>query len=145
MKSPAELIDAFRANGKKVTPQRERIFHILHQSQEHPSADVVFAQLSAEMPTVSLKTVYQVLGELVEMGEIHVLDLGLGAMRFDPNSHTHHHLVCVICNGVEDVDVALPDVAKQVGDLSEFLIESIELTLRGRCSNCQGQVLDSSR
>ncbi len=137
MKSPKELVDVFRAVGKKVTPQRERIFQILYESTNHPSAESVFSELVAEMPSVSLKTVYQTLSELVDLGEINSLELGLGAMRFDPNvSRIHHHLVCLSCKGVEDIDLDLPGFAQQVALSSNFSIELVELTMRGTCESC---------
>ncbi|MDA8261540.1 MAG: Fur family transcriptional regulator [Actinomycetota bacterium] len=137
MRAPAELVELFRENGKKVTPQRERIFHILHGNSGHPSAEAVFARLSAEMPTVSLKTVYQTLAELVEMGELQALDLGMGATRFDPNDRAHHHLLCTRCRRIEDVALELPDFQELLSHGAGFAVESVELTVRGICSRCQ--------
>ena len=137
MRAPAELVELFRESGKKVTPQRERIFHILHGNAGHPSAEAVFARLSAEMPTVSLKTVYQTLAELVEMGELQALDLGMGATRFDPNDHPHHHLLCTRCRRIEDVDIVLPDFQELLSYRARFAVESVELTVRGTCARCQ--------
>ena len=37
------------------------------------------------MPTISLKTVYQTVHDLEEMGEVTLLDLGTGSVRVDPN------------------------------------------------------------
>ncbi|HEY5154597.1 MAG TPA: transcriptional repressor, partial [Acidimicrobiales bacterium] len=64
MKSPAELTHAFRAQGLKVTPQRQRIFTVLYDNPEHPTAEAVYASVSADMPTISLRTVYQTLNDL---------------------------------------------------------------------------------
>src|SRR5688572_29093999 len=76
MKSPEELTALFRARGLKVTPQRQRIFRALYESQEHPTAESVYAEASADMPTLSLRTVYQTLNDLAEMGELQALELG---------------------------------------------------------------------
>lgn len=145
MKSPNELVDHFRAIGKKVTPQRERIFQILHDNQSHPTAEAVFVELVIEMPSVSLKTVYQTLSELVELGEINSLDLGVGATRFDPNvAGPHHHLVCRACKGVQDVEFAYPELPDPVIQRSKFCVEAIELTIRGLCHDCQSTLVDLS-
>ena len=51
-----------------------------------------------------LKTVYQTLHELAELGEIVSLDVGTGMTRFDPNvDEAHHHLVCRHCGKVRDL------------------------------------------
>ena len=58
------------------------------------------------MPTMSLKTVYQTVHDLEALGEVHVLDLGTGSLRVDPNvEDDHHHLVCTACGRVRDVPV----------------------------------------
>src|SRR4051812_37033476 len=97
MQDPAELTERFRRRGLKATPQREAVFRALVGQGDHPTADSVHATVTAELPNVSLRTVYQVLNDLTAMGEINALDLGLGAARFDPNVDPHHHLVCERC------------------------------------------------
>ena len=64
------------------------------------------------METISLKTVYQTLYELAELGEIATLDLGTGTVRFDPNvERRHHHLVCRGCGKVRDLHVDFDELA----------------------------------
>ena len=103
MKSPDELTEAFRRQGLKVTPQRQCVFRALHDNPEHPSAESVYEAVRAEMPTISLRTVYQTLNDLAAMGELRQLTLGTGSARFDPNVEAHHHLVCDGCGKVVDV------------------------------------------
>jgi hypothetical protein len=85
VQTPDALTELFRARGLKVTPQRQRIFAVLHSSDVHPTAEAVFAAARATMPTLALKTVYQTLNDLAAMGELQPLDLGTGATRFDAN------------------------------------------------------------
>ena len=62
----------------------------------------------ATMPAVSLRTVYQTLNDLAEMGEITRIEVGTGSARFDPNvEERHHHLVCEGCGMVRDLHVDL--------------------------------------
>ena len=136
MKSPAELSELFRRSGLKVTPQRQCIFRILDGSDVHPTADSVYAAAVAEMPTISLRTVYQTLNDLASMGEIQLLDLGTGSARFDPNIDTHHHLVCVDCGKVRDLYADFTDVRVPAGDFG-FRVSSTEIVFRGVCDDCQ--------
>ena len=119
----------------KVTPQRQCIFRVLHGNAVHPTAEAVYAAASAEMPTISLKTVYQTLHELAAMGEINQLDLGTGSARFDPNVEGHHHLVCTRCGNVRDVYVR-PRVRVPDEQLQGFTVDSTEVVLRGLCKQC---------
>src|SRR5688572_15429234 len=109
MRSPAELRDRLRAEGRKVTPQREAVFRALAGNVEHPTAESVHAAVVAELPMVSLRTVYQALHDLADLGEIQAIDLGTGAVRFDPNLAAHHHLVCTVCGRVRDVPASPSD------------------------------------
>jgi Fe2+ or Zn2+ uptake regulation protein len=137
MQSVEALTEQFRARGLKVTPQRQSIFRALASSTVHPTAESVYALVSAELPTISLRTVYQTLNDLAAMGELHALDLGTGSTRFDPNLEPHHHLVCDGCGRIEDLHadfpgVTVPDSSRAAG----FRVTSTEIVFRGRCGEC---------
>jgi Fe2+ or Zn2+ uptake regulation protein len=136
MRTPAELTEAFRDRGLKVTPQRQAIFRILHGATIHPTADAVYAAVAAEMPTISLRTVYQTLNDLASMGEVQALDLGTGSARFDPNLDAHHHLVCESCGTVHDLYAEFDEVKVPARQQHGFVIESTEIVFRGRCADC---------
>ncbi|MBO0730146.1 MAG: transcriptional repressor [Acidimicrobiaceae bacterium] len=136
MKPPAEMAQLFRAKGLKVTPQRECIFGVLYEALTHPTAEAVFAEVHKQMPSVSLKTVYQTLHDLAGMGEIQQFDLGTGSTRFDPNVDAHHHLVCTSCGTVRDL---YADLALHIPDDQRhgFSVGSAEVVFRGVCSDCR--------
>jgi Fe2+ or Zn2+ uptake regulation protein len=141
VKSPAELSQLFHARGLKVTPQRQCIFRILHESEGHPTAESVYAAAAAEMPAISLRTVYQTLNDLAAMGEIHQLELGTGSSRFDPNVDGHHHLVCERCGKVRDLYADFTGVRVPQGDHG-FRIRSTEIVFRGVCDDCARETDD---
>jgi Fe2+ or Zn2+ uptake regulation protein len=137
VRSPAELTEAFRRQGLKITPQRQCIFRVLHNNVEHPSADAVYAAAVAEMPAISLRTVYQTLNDLAAMGEINAVDLGTGSGRFDTNVADHHHLVCETCGSVRDVDVDTRALVLSARARQGFAVDTTEVVFRGRCAACR--------
>jgi Fe2+ or Zn2+ uptake regulation protein len=142
VRSPDELSALFRAQGRKVTPQRQCIFRVLHGNVAHPTAEAVYEAAVAEMPTMSLKTVYQTLHDLAGLGEVELLDLGTGATRVDPNSHeAHHHLVCERCGKVRDLTLELPDLDVPERARQGFVIGRAEVVFRGRCDECADQAM----
>jgi Fe2+ or Zn2+ uptake regulation protein len=134
MRSPSELTSAFRAQGLKVTPQRQLLFRLLHDNESHPSAEALFAVASERMPGISLRTVYQTLTDLVAMGELRQLSLGAGSSRFDPNVDDHHHVVCASCGDIRDVYVRNP--GPLVTEIDGFTVHSTDIVFRGVCSSC---------
>ena len=136
MRTPVELTELFRANGLKVTPQRQCIFRVLDGNDAHPTAEAVYARAREEMPMLSLKTVYQTLNELADIGEIQQLDVGTGSSRFDPNVEAHHHLVCERCGKVRDLYADF-DISVPKGRTQGFAVKNAEVVLRGLCDTCQ--------
>jgi Fe2+ or Zn2+ uptake regulation protein len=137
VKSPDELTEIFRAKGLKMTPQRQCIFGVLHRlAGEHPTAEAVHAAVVVELPTVSLKTVYQTLNDLSAMGELHHIDVGTGPSRFDTNLDLHQHLVCDSCGGVWDVYADFTEVRVPVAFAGDFRVSSTDIVFRGQCRRC---------
>jgi len=143
VKSPEALTAAFRARGLRVTPQRQAIFRILHGSDRHPTAEWVFEAARREMPTISLRTVYQTLNDLAGMGELQQLRLGPGSTRFDPNGDPHHHLVCESCGRVVDLHADFTDLRVPDGHGHGFRVSSTEIVFRGQCAECAGRAVDA--
>ena len=145
MRTPEELTDLFRVNGRKVTAQRQCIFRALQGDVTHPSAETVYETVRAEMETISLKTVYQTLYELAELGELLTLDLGTGAVRFDPNvEDRHHHLVCRRCGKVRDLHVDFDGLDVPRGAAQGYEVSSAEVVFRGLCDECNAIALPAS-
>jgi Fe2+ or Zn2+ uptake regulation protein len=136
VKTPTELTQLFRDRGLKVTPQRQCIFRVLHDNGSHPTAHAVFESLREEMPTISLRTVYQTLNDLVALGEIQQFDVGTGAARFDPTTGTHHHLVCTRCGAMRDVYCDLAGLRVPARQHQGFAISGAEVIFRGLCAKC---------
>jgi Fe2+ or Zn2+ uptake regulation protein len=139
MRDPDAVTDIFRQRGLKVTPQRQTIFRILHRTAGHMTAESVHRQARAEMPTISLKTVYDTLHSLASLGEIQALDLGTGSTLFDSTTRPHHHLVCTSCRRTEDVDFELG--ALRLTPLHGFVILNTEVVARGLCPDCARQAV----
>jgi Fe2+ or Zn2+ uptake regulation protein len=137
VKSEQELTIRFREEGLRVTPQRQCLFRLLTGNDRHPTVDALYEAARTEMPTISLKTVYQTVNDLAAMGEVTLLDVGTGSLRVDPNVETaHHHLVCSRCGMVRDIPVDAPAPALPARYRRRFSVESIEVVYRGLCGDC---------
>jgi len=118
--------------------QRRAVFAAVLERTDHPSADELYAAVRAQLPEISRMTVYRILGTFVTLGLLRKTCHPGSVARFDPKIHQHHHLVCVQCEGIIDLEeerlnqVAWPDV-KQLG----FEIQEYHIHFRGRCAACR--------
>ena len=136
LRSADELTALFRSRGLRVTPQRLAIFRALTSPTRHHTAEGVYAAVSPELPTISLRTVYQTLNELSAMGELSALNLGTGSTRFDPNLDPHHHLVCEVCGRIDDLPHEFPGVVLPALVAERFTVSATEIVFRGQCADC---------
>jgi Fe2+ or Zn2+ uptake regulation protein len=137
MRTADELTSLFRERGLRVTPQRQVIFRLLHANDAHPTVESLYDSARSEMPTISLKTVYQTVHDLEAMGEVELLDVGTGSIRVDPNvEHAHQHLVCTRCGTVRDVLLDIADLRVPSRYRREFKVEAVEVVFRGVCDDC---------
>jgi Fe2+ or Zn2+ uptake regulation protein len=137
MKSSDQLTVLFREQGLRVTPQRQAIFRLLQGDDAHPTVESLYDRARAEMPTISLKTVYQTVHDLEALGEVQVLDLGTGSVRVDPNvEDEHHHLVCTSCGRVRDLPLDFAGLNVPTRYRQGFTVDDVQVIFRGRCDQC---------
>ena len=135
MPDPDELVELLRRRGLRPTPQRRAIVDAVRITGGHVTAEYVFNLVRRELPTISLKTVYETLHSLVTVGEIRELVLGAGPTRFDTNLRPHHHVICLRCSRIEDVDCDVDAIF--VDQRQGFSIVRTEVIGWGRCADCQ--------
>jgi Fe2+ or Zn2+ uptake regulation protein len=137
MKDTDTLTTIFREQGLRVTPQRQAIFRLLEGDVSHPTVESLFDRARADMPTISLKTVYQTVHDLEALGEVRVLDLGTGSVRVDPNvEDDHHHLLCTGCGRVRDLPVDFTGLSVPIRYRRGFIIDDVQVIFRGHCDQC---------
>ena len=138
MKSLEALLDQFRRHGLRVTPQRRVILELLVDDTSHPTAEQVYQRVLAAMPDVSRTTVYNTLRELNDLGVLTpVQDLSDGGQRYDTNSETHHHLYCVECRKLIDIDQDFEGLYLGTEARSGYRILSHQVTFYGVCPDCE--------
>lgn len=117
--------------------QRAEVLDQIREHEDHPTADVIFAELRQKDPSISLATVYRNLKLLSDLGEIRKLSFVSGADRFDPTVKPHYHFVCERCGKVYDIPMK---VAEALDSEAEMYIPGAitghDLVFRGICDEC---------
>ena len=118
--------------------KRDAILSYLRSTDEHPSADMVYARLKPEIPDLSLGTVYRNLSMFRQQGVIASVGTVSGVERFDGNTAPHVHFICTDCSAV--MDMPQLQVPKMIEETAQMQIggrvETCSLTFTGQCKNC---------
>lgn len=128
---------AHRANGLPVTSQRRAVFEAILDRADHPTAEQLYRVVRRQLPQISRMTVHRILGTFAALGLVARTCHPGSAARFDPKLHQHHHLVCLRCGRIIDLeDARLNDIPWPKVSPKEFQIEDYNIDFRGRCAQC---------
>jgi len=114
------------------------ILEAIENSQDHISAEEIYAEVVAKYPHVNISTVYRTLELLKRLNLITETDLGGGRVRYHPvEKGHHHHLVCENCGAIINIDESilarLKDVLLHRYNFSAHLSH---LAIFGHCARC---------
>ncbi len=133
---------ALRLAGLRVTAPRIAALESV-AVHHHVDADTVAADVRAKLGTVSKQTVYDVFSALSEAGLVRKISVSDRRALYELNQHdNHHHLVCRICERIEDIDCAAgeaPCIHLGDGESHGFAVDQAEVTFRGICPDCAAQ------
>ncbi len=124
----------------KMTRQRKAILEYLQENREHPSVYSVFEAVSKKIPSLCLATVYNTLETLKREGYIQDLSIDPVRKRFDGVTEPHHHLICLLCGEVFDVD---GDYHFRSADGTEITVHHVDVY--GECPRCRTGQKDQVR
>jgi Fur family peroxide stress response transcriptional regulator len=131
-----QLEQMLRQHGLPLTVQRRAVLEALSLRLDHPFADQIFDDVRKRMPEISRTTVYRVLKTLVRVGVARKVCHPGSAARYEAATHRHHHLVCLNCETMVDLEDASLDSLPLPSASSGFHIEDYSIQFRGLCSDC---------
>ena len=137
-KVKAAKIKGGKPGDHKLTPQRDAVFQVILEREDHPTASDIFEAARRRLPGISYATVYNSLRYLKEAGLVHEISFGDSASRYDRETGRHDHAICDCCGKL--VDFHLPEAAQLMqaaARKSRFKAQSVHLTLRGICPDCR--------
>lgn len=126
-----------RNNALPLTVQRRVVLEALAPRDDHPTADQIFVGVRAVTPEISRTTVYRVLEAFVRVGVARKVCHPGAAARYEIQQDRHHHLVCLACGRMTDLEdprldqLPFPDAAAHGFQLSDYSIQ-----FRGLCASC---------
>jgi Fur family peroxide stress response transcriptional regulator len=127
-----------RESGIPCTIQRRAILEAVLERDDHPTVAQVFEAVRATNRGVSKATVHRNLDVMAGMGVITKTCHPGNAARYDARTDIHHHLICLRCESVVDIDdenlnsLTIPDTSAYGFEVTDFRVQ-----LRGVCKKCR--------
>ncbi|WP_411699076.1 Fur family transcriptional regulator [Conyzicola sp.] len=139
------LRQTVRATGLKVTEPRLAVLRVL-QKNPHSSAEEIFAGVQKHLSGSSPQAVYGILAAFTAAGLTRRFDPPGSPALFECRvGDNHHHLVCVQCGAVEDVDCVVGEApCLTPSNTSGFTVFAAEVTFNGICEPCQTKAMAES-
>lgn len=131
------IAQSLEAREHRVTPSRLAVLAAVLRQSGHFAVD----DLLRQAPTVGRATAFRTMKLLCELGIVCRVLLEDGSLhyRLSRRGH-HHHLVCVSCGGVQDMDdCAAADLVREISRTSGYQIEGHWLEFYGKCGACVGR------
>lgn len=138
-----KLKQQLKVEGYKLTPQRRAVLDVIIANEgKHLSTEEIYDIVKADCPEIGLATVYRTLQLLEKMDVVCKMNFDDGCNRYElvhnDEDHQHHHLVCVNCGCVQEVEDDLLDTIEQkIEGNYNFKITNHNVKFFGYCSKCQ--------
>ncbi len=117
---------------ERMTSQKHVVSEFLKATKSHPTAEMVYKEVRRKLPRVSRATVYRILKDMKEKGEIR--EIPCKVCRYDGDLTEHSHFFCEKCGGIIDVPekikVSESDM-KKVGKINNY-----QIYFYGICKKC---------
>ena len=133
-----ELTSYLAARKLRKTPERFAILEQIYSLNEHFDVDTLYELMLKSGYRVSRATVYNTVDLLVECRLIVRHQFGTNMAHYEKayNTESHHHLICTVCNSVQEVrDEELHNVI-QDKKYNKFTLTNYNLYMYGICSKC---------
>lgn len=137
------LRDKLKEKGYKLTPQRKSILNIILETEgKHLSAEEIYDLVKVNCPDIGLATVYRTMQMFDEVGLVYKHNFDDGRSRYELNhqneDHQHHHLICVGCNCVIEVEEdLLEQLETGIEKKYNFKIKNHNVKFFGYCEKCR--------
>ncbi len=138
MEQHGDIVGKLSEQGYRLTPQRMMVLSAIENSDNHISAEEIYAQVVDKYSHVNISTVYRTLELLKRLGLVTETDLGGGRVRYHPvDKGHHHHLVCQECGRIIDLDESvLSSVKSMLLREYKFSADLRHLAIFGHCAKC---------
>ncbi|WGD38050.1 Fur family transcriptional regulator [Lysinibacter sp. HNR] len=135
----ADWANELRRVGLRATSQRIAVLTFIDHNP-HSNVETIYRGVLHTLSTVSLQAIHGITKDLTTAGIVRRVDLAdsSSAQYETRTKDNHHHVQCVSCGRVEDIDCVVGHAPCLVPSSSHGMtIIETDLTFRGLCATCE--------
>jgi Fur family peroxide stress response transcriptional regulator len=124
-------------HGLAATYQRQVIYETAMSPPGHASPETIYGRVRERIPEISLATVYKNLRIFIDSGLLRQVSLHSGSLRVESNPKPHHHLVCIRCRAIIDLqEEELEPIRFRRKPPQGFRVQRVAVDILGTCRAC---------
>ena len=130
----------------RYSSQRDTVLKVVKAACDHPTADTIYSRVRAELPKISLGTVYRDLKQLEESGLITVVESSDAKVHYEGHLKEHLHFLCECCGGITDV-FCKPVLPEEFSSLRSrgYIIHAQKTVYYGICDKCRNKIDEKNK
>ena len=135
------IMDRLEKADYKLTQQRRAVLEVMREKRgEHLTAEDVLYEARKKVPNLGIATVYRTLERLAALEVLYKTIFNEGKYRYelsDLSEHQHHHILCVVCGKIFEVEEGLLDSLEDYLREQGFTIINHQLKILAVCPECR--------
>ncbi|HEX2907047.1 MAG TPA: transcriptional repressor [Phototrophicaceae bacterium] len=138
------VLAKLKGAGERVTIQRQAVVDSLCELGGHQTAQAIQRHLQHKGLGIDEPTIYRILQRLKDLALVSQTDLGQSGIVYELlDAQPHHHLVCLRCGQVQDVDdTIMASLRQQLQQQQGFAARIDHMAIFGLCEGCQSSPAD---
>lgn len=141
------IVDTLRQHGERITIQRRFVIEALLDTRDHMTISDINTHIQhmQNVPPLAEPTIYRILQWLKELEIVSQTDIAESGVVYQIiGEQKHHHLACLTCGKIINLDDALfDDIREQVKTQYNFQPRIDHMVIYGYCEDCSPDETDN--
>ena len=147
MHTKQDIVEQLKQLGERITMSRLAVIQALCELGGHQTTQSIQQYLESQCIPVPEPTVYRVLQWLKDLALVSQTDLGQSGTTYELlSTPPHHHLVCLACGHVQNLDdAAMVPLRTHLQETYGFEPRIDHMAIFGLCQTCQERAVEQDR
>ena len=147
MHTKQDIVEQLKQLGERITMSRLAVIQALCELGGHQTTQSIQQYLETQGIPVPEPTVYRVLQWLKDLAFVSQTDLGQSGTTYELlSTPPHHHLVCLACGHVQNLDdAAMVPLRTHLQETYGFEPRIDHMAIFGLCQTCQERAVEQDR